>query len=529
MLKLLKSFALVLLSAFMSFPAFSATAKMYDVVVYGGTAGGAIAAVAAAREGLDAALIEPYDHIGGLTSGGLGRTDVGDSSVIGGYSREFYQRLGKHYGEDASWRFEPGVAERTLKEMLDEAKVDVFYQKRLASVGKDGNRITSIKTEDGSIFIASIFMDATYEGDLMAQAGVSYAWGREGRDQYGESLAGRAEHTHYHQFDVDVSPYADDGSVIPLVGTHDPGEIGGADKMVQAYNLRLCFSSDPNNRLPYPKPPNYDPWTYELLRRYLKAKPDAKIDELFIWSLMPNNKTDINNKGPVSTDYIGMNWDYPEADYARREEIYLDHLHYTQGLFYFYSTHPDVPKHIQEWINNWGPAKDEFTDNGGWPHQMYVREARRMISDHVHSQHDCQENLTKKDSVGMGSYNMDSHNVQRFINDRGFAENEGDVEVGPKGPYEIAYRCIRPKEAECANLLVPVCLSSSHMAFGSIRMEPVFMVLGHSAGVAAKMAIENGVSVQQIDTEALLKTLREQGQVLSNADRIKKNAVRGNP
>ncbi|MBZ0255912.1 FAD-dependent oxidoreductase, partial [bacterium] len=273
----------------------------------------------------------------------------------------------------------------------------------------------------------------------------------------------------------------------------------------------------------------YDPWTYELLRRYLKAKPDVKIDELFIWSLMPNHKTDINNKGPISSDYIGMNWDYPEADYARREEIYKEHLYYTQGLFYFYSTDPSVPKHIQDWINNWGPARDEFTDNGGWPHQMYVREARRMISDHVHSQHDCQEDLTKNDSVGMGSYNMDSHNVQRFINDRGFPENEGDVEVGPKGPYEIAYRCIRPKEEECSNLLVPVCVSSTHVAFGSIRMEPVFMVLGHSAGVAAKLAIENGVSVQKIDTDELRAILRKQGQVLSNEDRIKQNAVRGNP
>lgn len=507
-----------------------AATHIYDLVVFGGTSGGAMSAVAAAREGLDVAVIEPGKHIGGLTSGGLGRTDVGNSTVIGGYSREFYQRVGKHYGQDIAWRFEPSVAEHTLNTMLDEAGVDVFLQQRLENVIMKENQIISIKTNQGDTFIGVVFIDGTYEGDLMAQAGVSYTWGREGRDKYDESLAGRAEHSPIHQFYVNISPYDDDGNVIPLVGTHDPGKVGEGDKKVQAYNLRLCFTNVPENRRDYVKPPNYSPKRYELLRRYLKARPDIKIDEMFIWSRMPNNKTDINNRGPISTDCINHSWDYPEADYEKREAIYQDHLHYTQGLFYFLSTHKDVPKHIQEFINEWGPAKDEFTDNGGWPHQMYVREARRMISDHIHSQHDCQENLTKKDSVGMGAYNMDSHNVQRFINDDGFVENEGDVQVPPKGPYEIAYRCIRPKEEECDNLIVPVAVSASHVAFGSIRMEPVFMVLGHSAGVAAKLAYDEKIPVQKIDIEKLHKILRDQNQVLSVKDAIKtEKDVRGNP
>ncbi|MBI1388891.1 MAG: FAD-dependent oxidoreductase [bacterium] len=519
------------IGAFALFAASSVfAARQFDVVIYGGTAGGAAAAIAACREGFTAVLIEPGAHIGGLTSGGLGRTDVGNSTVIGGISREFYVRLGKHYGEPISWRFEPSVAEGLLLEMLDEAKVEVITGQRLESVTMEGKKITSISTQTGDVYEGPVFIDASYEGDLMAKAGVSYTVGREGRDQYGESLAGRAVHSPIHQFDVNVSPYDENGKVIPLVGTHDPGVVGGPDKMVQAYNLRLCFTNAAENRLPYPKPEGYDPATYELLKRYLEKKPDIKIDELFIWSMMPNHKTDINNKGPISTDYIGMSWDYPDADYEQRESIYQDHLRYTQGLFYFLSTDPSVPEQIQTWIRQWGPCKDEFTDNGGWPHQMYVREARRMIGAHVHTQHDCQENLTKTDSVGMGAYNMDSHNVQRFINKDGFVENEGDVEIGPRGPYEIAYRCLTPKEDECVNLIVPVCVSASHVAFGSIRMEPVFMVLGHSAGVAAGLAIKANKPVQEIDTEALMKRLREQGQVLSNDDAIQSGkAVGGNP
>ncbi|MBX3179739.1 MAG: FAD-dependent oxidoreductase [Candidatus Hydrogenedentes bacterium] len=497
----------------------------YDVVVYGGTAGGAVAAIAAADEGRRTLLIEPRHHIGGMTSGGLGRTDFGDMSVIGGRAKQFYERLGKHYGEKISWYFEPHQAERVLREWLEASGVTAVFGSRLDRVEKDGTTIRSITLLNGETYAAPIFIDCSYEGDLLPRAGISYTWGREGRDQYGESLAGKVEYCDKHQFDVPVNPYDENGNVLPLIQPDDGLKPGDSDKKVQAYNFRMCLSSDTDNQLPFPKPDGYDPARWEILKRYLAARPGLTIDDVLIVSPMPNNKTDINNRGPISTDYIGGSWDYPEASYAEQDRIWKEHEDYVKGFFYFMANDPSVPKTLQDEFNRWGLAKDEFTDTGGWPHQLYVREARRMIGDYVMRQKDLQEERTKPDTIGMGSYNSDSHHVQRFVADgsplweKGIPSllNEGDVQV-PVKPYEMAYRSFVPQKAECTNLLVGSTFSASHVAYSSMRMEPQYMIIGEAAGIAASLAIEAGVPVQDIDVKALQDKLRANGAVLRRED-----------
>ena len=509
-----------LLSIVLSVPL--TAASRYDVVVYGGTAGGVITAVSAAREGASVVLLEPGNHIGGMVSGGLGRTDFGKKEVIGGYSLEFFERLGRHYGEPVSWFFEPHVAEKVFREMLDEAKVAVFLKHRLrekSGVRKKGNTLTEIHLENGSSFIARIFADCTYEGDLMAQAKVSYTVGREGESQYGESLAGVRPKDRNHMFEVKVPAYDEQGKVLPEVSAAPPGEIGAADKKVQAYNFRMCLSKDKNNQVPFPKPPNYDPKRFTLLARLLtglveRDKRGPRLNEIMIVSPMPNNKTDINNRGAFSTDYIGKSWDYPEASYKRRAEIWQDHVHYMQGFFYFLANDPQVPSDTQKAFNEYALAKDEFTDTSHWPHQLYVREARRMVGSFVMTQKDIQEELTKQDVIGMGSYNSDSHNVQRFVQADGTVQNEGNMEV-PVKPYHIPYRILLPKKMEAANLLVPVCFSASHVVYSTVRMEPQYMILGQAAGVAAKMAIDKNTAVQDIDTHALTAKLQRQKAVIA--------------
>jgi hypothetical protein len=511
---------------------------VYDVVVYGGTSGGVAAAVQAARMGKSVVLIEPGKHLGGLTSGGLGATDIGNKAAIGGISRDFYRRVARHYArddawtvqkrqeyqskrqqgnEDTMWTFEPHVAEAIYRDMVREAGVPVLFDARLVlktGVAKQGNRIVAIALEGGRTVRGKVFIDATYEGDLMAGAGVSYHVGRESNDRYGETING-IQVRDKHQFKVPVDPYVVPGDpssgLLPGVQPGGPGKPGEGDRRVQAYNFRMCMTDAPENRIPWPRPEGYDPLRYELLLRYIKAGVWDAISSI---TPMPNRKTDTNNNGAVSTDNIGMNYDYPDGDHATRDRIFREHVTYQQGMMWFLANDPRVPERVRKDVSRWGLCKDEFAETGGWPHQLYVREARRMISDYVMTQHNCQRRQVADDSVGLAAYTMDSHNCQRFVDAEGHARNEGDVQVGGFPPYPISYRSIVPKEAECDNLLVPVCLSASHIAYGSIRMEPVFMVLGQSAATAASQAIDRGAAVQRIDVSALHKRLRDDGQVL---------------
>jgi len=513
----------------------------YDVIVYGGTSGGVVAAVQAASMGKSVLLIEPGRHIGGLSSGGLGATDIGNKAAIGGLSRAFYRSLGTHYadenawvhespgdfaknsrsrpsGKQEMWKFEPHVAEKTFQNMLAAKKVPIRYDTRLdlqSGVELDGSRIDSIVMEGGSRFRAKVFIDATYEGDLMALAGISYHVGREANATYGETLNGvQTINAVHHQFTVPVDPYRRRGDpssgLLPGVAAGGPGDEGAGDHRVQAYCFRMCTTDVVENRVPWKKPDGYNAERYELLLRNFEAG-----DHRVPWNplLMPNRKTDVNNNYAISTDNIGMNYDYPDADYVRREEIIHEHLVYQQGLMWTLANHSRVPEKIRNQFQLWGPAKDEFVDNDHWPHQLYIREARRMISDYVMTQHECQGRRTVDDAVGLAAYTMDSHNIQRYVKD-GQAINEGDVQVGGFSPYAISYRSIRPKKAECSNLLVPVCLSASHIAYGSIRMEPVFMVLGQSAATAACLAIDADVAVQDVSYSSLRERMLADGQIL---------------
>ncbi len=520
-------------------------AESYDVVIYGGTSAGVTAAVQVSRMGKTVLLIGPDRHLGGLSSGGLGKTDSGNKAVIGGVSREFYQRLKRHYdknqawtqqkkedfpgydkGADAIWRFEPKVAEMVFEQMIEEAKIPVIREERLDL--KDGvtlekGRIVSIHMESGKTFQAKMFIDATYEGDLMAKAGVSYTLGREANAKYKETLNGvQPAQAKYHQFIKAVDPYRVPGDkssgLLPGVQAADAGKEGEGDKRIQAYCFRMCLTDAEENRRPFPKPEGYEELRYELLLRNFEAG-DHRIP--WLPGSMPNRKTDTNNKRAISLDNIGMNYDYPEAGYSKREQIIKEHETYQKGLMWTLVNHPRVPKEVRDEIGRWGLAKDEFVSNGNWPHQLYIREARRMVGDYVLTEHDCRRKLKASDPVGLGSYTMDSHHTQRYVDAGGQVRNEGDVEVSPGGAYLISYRAIVPKREEVGNLLVPVCISASHIAYGSIRMEPVFMILGQSAATGAVMAIEKGVRIQDVPYAKLRERLLKDGQVLDLPEKIK--------
>jgi hypothetical protein len=499
--------------------------QTHDLVVYGGTAGGVITAVSGAREGLKVALLEPGSHLGGMATGGLSRTDYGKKEVIGGRALEFYWRVGRKYdiqrfAQDVAWFYEPKVGEQVLREMLQQAGVSVFMRHRLrekTGVEKSGTAVTAIVTEDGTRFNGGIFADCSYEGDLMAQAGVQYTVGRESQSQYGESLAGVRERTPFHQFLVRVSPFDANGRLLPEVNPEPLAAPGSADKKVQAYNFRLILSEDPSNQAPFPKPPGYEPKRYELLGRLLDATAKKlgrapRMNDVVLIAGIPNHKADINNQGAFSTDFIGKSWGYPDGDYRSRARIWRDHIDYTQGFFYFLGHDPRVPASLRQEVNSWGLAKDEFPDTENWPHQLYIREGRRMIGEFVVTQKDLQTDLKKPDAIGMGSYNSDSHNVQRVANADGAAENEGDMQVAVT-PYQIPYRVMLPKREQATNLLVPVCFSASHVAYSSLRMEPQYMILGHAAGVAASLALQGRKPVQDISVASLQKELKSQGAV----------------
>lgn len=521
-----------------------------DVIIYGGTSAAVTAAVQVARMGKSVIMVSPDVHLGGLSAGGLGFSDTGNKEVIGGLSREFYQKVYEEYQKPETWKwqkkdefgnrgqgtvaldgenrtmwiFEPHIAERAFDNFIKEHEIELYrdeWLNRENGVTMENGRIASFETLSGKVFQGKMFIDATYEGDLMAESGVSYHVGREANSVYNEEWNGVQTGVlhHAHWFEEDIDPFVVPGDpssgLLPLISDEDPGEYGQGDDKIQAYCFRMCLSNHPDNRVAFPRPDNYDSNRYELLARVYDKGWRATFNK---FDKLPNRKTDTNNHGPVSTDYIGMNYDYPEASYERRKEIIKEHEDYQKGLMYFTANDPRVPEEIRTEMQTWGLAKDEFTDNGNWPHQIYVREARRMIGDYVMTENDILDKRETPNSVGMGSYTMDSHNIQRYVKPDGYVQNEGDIGVKVPEPYEIAYGSLVPKKEECENLLVPVCVSSSHIAFGSIRMEPVFMILGQSAATAAVMAIDENIPVQEVAYDQLETQLKKDEQVLTLND-----------
>ncbi|MDR2704862.1 MAG: FAD-dependent oxidoreductase [Planctomycetaceae bacterium] len=521
--------------------------QRFDVVIYGGSCAAVTSAVQVKKMGQSVIIVSPDKHLGGLSSGGLGFTDSGNTSTVGGLAREFYQRIYAVYQNEKTWRwqkmsdyanvgqgtkamlhddktmwiFEPHVAETVFDAWIEEHKIPVVrnaWLDRKNGVKKNGTKIVSITTLDGQTFEGKMFIDATYEGDLMAAAGVDYHVGRESNEQYGETWNGNQVGIlhHGHWFKKPVDPYIIPGDPksgrLKFIDDSKPGVRGEADHRVQAYCFRMCLTDHEPNRIPFPKPEGYNPNDYEL---YLRVFETGWRETFHKFDRIPNHKTDTNNHGPFSTDFIGMNYDYPDASYERRKEIIAEHTKYQQGLMYFLANDERVPDDVRNKMSQWGLAKDEFTDNNNWSHQIYVREARRMIGEYVTTELDCMSKRRCPKPVGLGSYALDSHNVRRYITPQGTVQNEGDIGVSPKGPYGIDFGSIVPKREQCTNLLVPVCVSSSHIAFGSIRMEPVFMILGQSAATAAVLAINENIDVQKLDYETLKKCLTEDGQRLS--------------
>lgn len=492
--------------------------RQVDICVYGGSSAGVIAAYTAKKMNKSVLVIEPGKRLGGLTSGGLGYTDIGNKYAITGISRDYYRRIGKHYGKFEQWIFEPGVAESTFHQYIKEGNVEVLYQHRITGAKKVDGRVTEIQLEAAAggtakhaVIQAKMFIDCSYEGDLLAKAGISYTVGREANAQYGETYNG-VQLRNKHQFPEGIDPYKVPGKpesgLVWGVSAAPLEPQGAGDKKVQAYNFRICLTNQPNNMIPITQPEGYDPARYELLIRVVEKLQPGNLNGMLKFDRMPNHKTDINNNGAFSTDMIGMNYNYPEADYATREKITKEHELYNKGLLYFIGHDPRMPEHLRKQMLQWGYPKDEYPASGNWSPQMYVREARRMIGAYVMTQANCEGREAVKDGVGMAAYTMDSHNCQRIV-ENGMVKNEGDVQMGGFGPYPIAYRSLIPKAEDCRNVLVPVCLSATHIAYGSIRMEPVFMVLGQSAAVAASMAIDNNQSVQEVDVAALQQLLRQ--------------------
>ncbi|MBO9619143.1 MAG: FAD-dependent oxidoreductase [Niabella sp.] len=543
-------------------PGSANSAKPYtaDVVIYGGTAAAVIAAVEVAQSGKKVIIVSPDKHLGGMTSSGLGFTDTGDKSVIGGLARDFYHRIWAYYNQPQTWKweaktaygnkgqgtlaidganrtmwiFEPHIAEQVFEDYIREYKIPVYrdeWLNRESGVTLHDKKIASITTLSKKQFSARVFIDATYEGDLMAAAGIAYTVGREANSVYGETWNGieKGVRQHRHNFLIlshPVDPYktAGDKSSGLLAGISNlpPGNNGEGDHRIQAYCYRVCMSSNAQNRVPFPKPAHYNAADYELLIRIF----DTGWDEWFQkFDAIPNKKTDTNNHGPFSADYIGANYAYPDASYAARRRILKAHETYQKGLLWFVANDPRVPGRVRSRMQQWGLPKDEFKDNGGWPWQLYIREARRMNGIYTMTQQDVLSKKETPHSIGMGSYAMDAHNAQRYVDEAGHVQNEGDIGVGPDKPYKIAFESILPQKEACSNLLVPVCLSSSHIAYGSIRMEPVFMILGQSAAVAAELAIDQAAAVQDLSYGNVQKVLETRGQILSRQFRTKKPAV----
>jgi hypothetical protein len=497
-----------------------------DIVVYGATASGVMAAYSAAQDGAHVILLEPGNHLGGMVTGGLSATDIGHAQIIGGYTRDFYLEAASHYGvhelvQHDDWLSEPHVDEDIFREWLNRAHVEIVFHQRLrekSGVTKEGKRIALVTTEDGKTWRASIFIDCSYEGDLMAQAGVHYTVGRESTAMYHESLAGVRAYTPKHQFLWPTPAYDSHHRLWAFVARGPLGAPGSEDRKVQAYNFRLILTDDPSNRLPWIKPVGYNGSNFALLSYYLDhfrehEGREPNLHDLLNPVAIPNHKADFNNNGPFSTDFIGRSWTYPTASYADRQRIWNEHLLYTKSLLFFLATDPKVPASVRSEMNTWGLPKDEFMDTDHWPNQLYIREGRRMIGQYVMTQADLQTQRMKEDSIGMGSYNSDSHNIERIAMPDGTVQNEGDVQV-PVEPYEIPYRSILPEASQAENLLVPVCLSASHIAYSSMRMEPQYMIIGQAAGNAAVLAVRGNVQVQRVDIGQLQSVLRAHHAIL---------------
>ncbi len=524
------------------------TYAQYDICVYGETSAGVTAAVQAGRMGKNVVLISNTNHVGGTTTSGLTATDINSHLSIGGLSREFYQRIYQYYLHPAAWKnqdreeyfesivkrvfqgkrdslsmqwvYESHVAEDIMRTMLLEAGVKVVFNQRLDldnGVFKNGKSIERIKMESGEEYTAQVFIDATYEGDLMARAGVSYAYGRDSNKDFNETYNGFRMNdiigVQSESGEISVDPYLREGDpssgLLPFIENNPDIKPGSADKRMQSYCYRLTLTDDPNNMLPIEKPENYNPLWYEVQARQLELDPNIPLrKKLITLTPMPNRKTDTNH-----LDFVGANYDYTEGDYETREKIAQMHKDYALGKLWFLGNDPRVPENIREEMQNWGLAKDEFIDNGNFPHQLYVREARRMMSDYVMTEHNCTGNEIAPESVGLATYWLDCHYVSTVVDEKGQLRREGTYWMGTPN-YPISYQSIRPKKKECDNLLVPVCLSASHVAFGSIRMEPVYMVLGQSAATAAVLSIENGQSVQDVPYEQLEERLILDGQIL---------------
>ena len=530
-----------LLLAFCFTTSSRAQVESRDVVVYGSTPAGIVAAIQLRELGRNVLLLEPSGHLGGMTTGGLGATDIGNKQVIGGMAREFYQRVLRYYesesawrfqkrsdykgahqkpGETSQWTFEPRAAESIYRNWIETSKVELRLNTpldRSKSLDKPSQRIVKIPLIGGKWIAADYFIDASYEGDLMAMAAVSYTIGREANAIYSETLNGvQFAQSKKHQFMPAVSPYrtAHDpkSGLLPGISNEPQKPDGSMDSHVQAYCLRMTLTDSPENRIPFEKPTGYREEDFELLFRNF----EAGLQQIPWHSIgMPNRKTDTNNNTGFSTDFIGMSDRWPEANDAERKDLYQQHLRYQQGLCWTLANHQRVPTGIRAEAAKWGLSRDEFMQNGGWSPQLYVREARRMIGEAVMNEQHCRGIQRVNDSVGMAAYTMDSHNVQRIVGVDGFVQNEGDVQVGGFPPFAISYRSIVPKREQCTNLVVPVCLSASHIAYGSIRMEPVFMVLGQSAADAVHLAMKNQQAIQDVDYQELKTLLDSQGQVLS--------------
>lgn len=532
-----------------------------DVVIYGSSPAALTAAIEAQRHGRTAVIVCPETRIGGLTTGGLGQTDIGNKDAFGGLALQFYRDVADYYrsaanwkyekredympdgqcadsvAKDSMWTFEPHAALEILERWERQNRLRIlrgeFLDRGKGGVVKSGARIVSFKTLSGKTFRGGMFVDATYEGDLMAAAGVSYTIGREANSVYGETISGvQRKLAKNHQFNKGVSAYVKPGDpssgLLPFV-EHDTDEPDGAgDRRVQAYCFRACLTDDPSNRIPFAKPEGYDPLNYELLLRNLEAiDPNTFVEkkdrpwEYMPWinSCMPNRKTDTNNRTGFSTDFVGQNWNWPEASYEGRTKMLRAHLDYQRGLFWTLANNPRVPKPIRSEVAKWGTCRDEFTDGlgQGWQSQLYVREGRRMIGNYIETEHDVLRKRVASRPVAMAAYGMDSHNVRRYVDKDGFVRNEGNIEDWRAGgkPYPIDYGAILPKKGECENLFVPVCVSASHMAFGSIRMEPVFFALGQVAGAAAALSIRDGCAAQDLEYAKLRDVLVAEGQVIS--------------
>lgn len=498
-------------------------APEYDIIVYGGTSSGVIAAVQAAKMNKKVLLIEPSNRIGGLTAGGLGDTDHGKQSTIGGLALNFYERVGDKYGQNGPvWRFEPKVALEVYNDLIKENRITLIKNQRLKldkGVKVERGKIVSILMESGNEYLAKMFIDATYEGDLMAHAGVSYFVGREGNDMYNEKNNG-IRPTEENELPYGIDPYIVPGvpesGFLPRVNLNAGGRVGEGDKKIQAYCYRMCLTDSAENRIMISKPDSYNELDYELLFRALeKGMPKERCFKLHV---VRNRKTDSNNHYGISCDYNGGNHNYVEANYKEREEIAQRHESYQKGLVWTIQNHPRIPREVREYYAKWGLPKDEFTENNNWTPQLYIRESRRMISDYVVNENIVMLEERVEDPIGLGSYAIDSHHTQYCLDDEGFVRTEGGFYVPLKQPYPISYRVITPKKNECTNLLVPVCVSATHAAYGSIRMEPVFMILGQSAATAASMCIDSDISVQDLSYSKLKEQLLKDGQILANPD-----------